>query len=184
MSKRVNEKAAAGARQVSLAAGESQYESASASTWALRAMLGLAIAGLAIASYLTITETGSLPLACPENSVVDCATVTHSVYSQFGGSGIPISAGGILWFLVMALAVGAALFRPAMDSVGLAAILAGLAAIGMAYVLYLVYAEVAVLHRICAWCTAVHVAVLALLLLALLHLQERLAAADELDGEQ
>jgi uncharacterized membrane protein len=37
-----------------------------------------------------------------------------------------------------------------------------LAAIGVAFVLYLVYAELFLLNAICLWCTVVHVVTLAL----------------------
>ena len=44
--------------------------------------------------------------------------------------------------------------------------------VGMLTVLYLVYAELVRLHRICAWCTALHVMILVIFLVTLVNLQE------------
>jgi hypothetical protein len=43
----------------------------------------------------------------------------------------------------------------------------------MAFVLYLVYAEIVLLHTLCEWCTVVHVLTFATFLLALQRWQQR-----------
>jgi uncharacterized membrane protein len=42
---------------------------------------------------------------------------------------------------------------------------------GMLFVLWLVFVELALLHRICEWCSAVHVAIFLTLLLSVAVLQ-------------
>ena len=46
-----------------------------------------------------------------------------------------------------------------------------LALAGLAFALYLVYAELVQLHRICVWCTGVHALALALFLMTIVRLQ-------------
>lgn len=153
--------------------GEPERSESFAGTWHLPAILGLAIVGLGVASYLTVAHFAQAPLACSVNSVVDCASVTHSAYSQVGQTGIPISLGGMAWFLAVA-ALALATLRRRDDQPGWpSATLLILAVAGLAYVLYLVYVEIVRLHRICEWCTAVHLLVLAILLLTLLQAQRR-----------
>lgn len=129
------------------------------------ARVTLAALGLAIAGYLTLLHyDASVPLVCARGSFVDCETVLGSSSSVV--LGVPVALWGLLWFAVaLALAVPSARAgdgdRPAvLRSAGLAWGLVGVAA-----VLWLVYQEIGVVGRICAWCTAVHVLVLALLVL-------------------
>jgi uncharacterized membrane protein len=128
-----------------------------------RLRIGLSVAGLGIAGYLTLLHYNSdIPLVCAGGSFIDCATVLNSPSAVVFG--IPVAVWGLAWFgVAMALSVlflrcpaGAA--PPALRAAGLGWALAG--AVG---VLWLVYQELGVVGRLCAWCTAVHVAVLAIL---------------------
>ena len=114
----------------------------------------LVLAGLAVATYLTVEHyTASKTLACPETGVINCQKVTTSAQSTVFG--IPVAVLGLLFFLVMVPAcVGPAwrLTHPAVRWGRVAA-----AAVGVCFVFYLVYAELFVLDAICLWCTAVHV---------------------------
>lgn len=132
---------------------------------------GLLVAGfgLAIALYLTIAHYAHAPLACVTTGPIDCGAVTSSSFSLIPGTDIPITLVGIGFFLVsgvfFALAAGPAepdWVRPAHLVVAAAALLA---------VLYLIYAEIVVINRICEWCTAVHVIVVITFLIALRRLQ-------------
>ncbi|HEX6351147.1 MAG TPA: vitamin K epoxide reductase family protein [Candidatus Dormibacteraeota bacterium] len=116
-----------------------------------------ALAGTAISAYLTLTHYQALPLACPSGGVVDCGLVTQSRYGVIPGTALPTSLLGILFF-AGALALAAA------RRFGL---LAAWCAGGLLVVLYLVYVELALLRHICEWCTAAHVLVLAMLLVAI-----------------
>ena len=83
------------------------------------------------------------------------------------GSAVPTSAAGVAWFAISLVFVALLFRRPA--SAPLRRLLLGWAALGLISVLYLVFIEVVVIGAICAWCTAVHVLVLAFFLVALVR---------------
>lgn len=124
-------------------------------------LLGIAIAGIVISGYLTITHLSSVPLVCTVSAVVNCAAVTHSAYSVIPGTSVPISVVGAGWFVILAaLALGPRRW--------LQLIWAGL---GLVVVIYLVYVEIVVLHQICEWCSVLHILILASLLITIRELQ-------------
>jgi uncharacterized membrane protein len=147
-----------------------------ASGWQLPALLGMAVAGLLIALYLTATHAGSVPLVCTVGSFVNCASVTRSAYSVVPGTTIPISILGVVWFVVAGLMAAAPLValrtgRP--EPAWLPPVHLAWAGLGLIAVLYLVYVEVVLLHQICEWCTVVHLLVIATVLLTLRRVQQR-----------
>jgi uncharacterized membrane protein len=146
-----------------------------ASSRPLALILGvLALVGLGIAVYLTVVHYSDAPLACTQGGVVDCAQVTKSAFSVVPGTDVPVTVPGMLFFLASGVLVALTLVWR--SSWLLAAhVLLGLAGIGA--VAYLLYAELVVIHRICEWCTAVHVVIVLSFLLALRRWQEQ-AAAD------
>ncbi|HKS99953.1 MAG TPA: vitamin K epoxide reductase family protein [Rugosimonospora sp.] len=119
----------------------------------------IAVAGLAVAAYLTIEHyTASTTLACPETGVVNCQKVTTSAQSVVFG--IPVALLGLVFFAAMLplglpVAWRAAHPLPRWGR-------AGFALVGVGFVFYLVYTELFTLNAICLWCTAVHVLTLAL----------------------
>ena len=128
-----------------------------------RLRLLLTVAGLLISGYLTLLHYDTnVPLVCSGGALVNCQQVLTSP-SAFV-MGIPVALLGLAWFVVaLALAVLSARSRNAGEPAwlrtgGLAWVLAGTAT-----VFWLVYQEIGVVGKICAWCTAVHVIVLALL---------------------
>lgn len=142
------------------------------------ALLGMAVAGIGIAAYLTAVHyADTAPVCAATGSVVDCGAVTRSTWSLVPGTAIPVTVPGMLFFAVSGvlavLALRGAPARPALH--------AAWAAAGMAAVLYFVWAELVALHRICEWCTAVHVLVLGTFLLALAR---ALPAAAEAEAEE
>jgi len=138
------------------------------------ALLVLAVVGLAISAYLTTVHYANVPLVCSATGVVDCSAVTTSSYSVVPGTSIPITVPGMAWFVVSGGLALVALIRrrdgvvepgwvrPAHAAWGL---------IGLATVLYLVWVEAVQLHRLCEWCTGVHVLVVATVLVALARWQ-------------
>jgi uncharacterized membrane protein len=120
--------------------------------------LAIALVGLAVSIYLTVEHyTASTVLACPENSVINCAKVTTSSYSKIGP--VPVALLGAVYFIGMiALCLPQAWNRQRLD----AARIAGAAA-GVASSLYFVWVELFRLDAICLWCTVVHVSTVALL---------------------
>ena len=117
-------------------------------TWAL------AIAGLGVSTYLTITHyDSSVPLACSDKGLINCALVTSSAESMVFGI-FPVAVLGLAFFVFMTAAVSPWAWRlkfPLLTWVRVAS-----AIVGIGFVLYLVYTELFTLDAICLWCTSVH----------------------------
>jgi uncharacterized membrane protein len=126
------------------------------------------LAGIGISIYLTVVHYAAVPLACPAGGVVNCEVVLSSSYGMIGGSKVPTSAAGVLWFAVSA-GLAATLWRRPMPT--LARRQFAWAAIGVLTSLYLVYVEIVKLGAICIWCSAAHVLVLLIFLIALSEFQ-------------
>jgi uncharacterized membrane protein len=142
---------------------------------ALTALVCMAVAGVSISLYLTGVHYLNVPLACSTSGVVDCAPVLQSTYSVVPGTQLPITVPGLLWFVASGTLAGIALARAWAGRPGprwLRPAHAAWGAAGLLAVLYLVYAEIVQLHRICAWCTVVHLLTLATFLVALARLQQ------------
>jgi uncharacterized membrane protein len=136
------------------------------SKWAPLALVLIGVAGVAISIYLTIVHYTPVPLVCSTSGLVNCERVLSSPYSSVAG--IPISAGGLIWFAVSG-ALGALALGTNGEPVWLQPAQVIWSLLGLAMVLYLVGVEVLALGVICAWCTALHVLILATLALSLLR---------------
>jgi uncharacterized membrane protein len=120
------------------------------------ATLILSLYGLGASIYLTIAHYDtSVSLACSDKGVINCTKVTTSPESIVFGI-FPVAVLGLAFYVFM-VAVnspwGWRLDWPAVRWLRLGSVV-----VGMAFVLYLIYAEVDVIHAICLWCTSVHVA--------------------------
>jgi len=115
------------------------------------------LAGAAISIYLTAVHYAGVPLACPSTAQISCEAVLSSRYAVLEGTNIPTSAAGIVWF-----AVSAVLWTRRPSWPHMAWSVAGLLS-----VLTLVFIEIVVLGAICVWCTAAHVLVVAIAVIAL-----------------
>lgn len=130
-----------------------------------RLTIALAVAGLLIAGYLTLLHyDSSVPLVCGAGSFVNCETVLTSPSAFFAG--VPVAVWGLGWFGV-AVVLGALVLRGQAAEKPSAERTASRVwtAMGVVGVLYLVYQEVGVVGKICAWCTAVHLIVLTMAVL-------------------
>lgn len=118
----------------------------------------LSLVGLAVSIYLTVEHyTASTALACPENSVINCAKVTSSSYSKVAG--VPVALLGAIFFLGMAvLCLPQAWRLRRLDMVRIAGAVAGVVG-----ALWFVWVELFRVDAICLWCTVVHISALALL---------------------
>ena len=67
-----------------------------------RAMFGLALIGLAVASYLTYTHYANVQVACSFGG--QCETVQHSAYSKLAG--IPVALIGLIGYVVGSIGGG------------------------------------------------------------------------------
>ncbi len=136
--------------------------------WLDRVRIALTLIGLAVAAYLTLLHYDShVPLACSSGGLIDCEAVLASPSSIV--LGVPVAVWGLLWFSVaLALALLSARTRergepPILRGAGLAWALAGTGS-----VLWLIYQEIAIVGRICVWCSGIHLMVLALLVVHVL----------------
>lgn len=122
--------------------------------WLVIGSFVLTLLGLALSAYLTYEHfTASATLACPLGETFNCAKVTQSQWAYLFG--IPVALLGLLYFAAMtALCMPGVWRRPEvwLDRVRLA-----MAILGVVFVAYLVWAEVAKIGSICLWCTVVHV---------------------------
>ncbi len=109
----------------------------------LRAAIAtLALAGVGITAYLTYARYADVQLVCATGG---CETVQQSEYSKV--LGMPVAVLGLVGYL----AILATAFAPA----GLGApIGAALSVGGLAFSLYLLYVQLAVIDAICQWCVA------------------------------
>ncbi|MBX6772825.1 MAG: vitamin K epoxide reductase family protein [Chloroflexi bacterium] len=114
--------------------------------------------GAGIAAYLALVELTAerVPLLCTTGGVVNCGQVLTSGAAHIGP--VPVAVLGVVWFLGMLGLVA----RGQWDLLTL-----GWSGAGMAFVLYLIYAELFLIGAICLWCTVVHLLVFGLFLVSL-----------------
>ena len=118
------------------------------------AAIGVALAGLGIAGYLTAVHyDGGTPVCAVSHG---CATVQQSDYAALAG--VPVAVLGLLGYvaILVSLARDGEAWRTAGAFLSLA---------GLAFSAWLTYVEVGVLHAICIWCvgSAICMALLAAL---------------------
>ena len=127
-----------------------------------------ALVGLGISIYLTVVHyaQGQVALLCATGGAINCEQVTTSPESNVGP--IPVALLGVVWFLVtLALVAGPQLPLARAGSAGWKSLWLVWSGIGVLVVFYLIYSELFLIGSICLWCTAIHVLVIGLFLLAL-----------------
>ncbi|MGH9108790.1 MAG: vitamin K epoxide reductase family protein [Acidimicrobiales bacterium] len=134
-----------------------------AARWRALAGLLLALAGLGVSIYLTVDHFAKVPLVCSDNGIVNCQKVTTSAQSHI--LGIPVAVLGLAFYAVMVGLNLPAAWRSGDRRLHLVRLV--LAVVGMAFVLYLVAAELLIIGNICIWCTSVHAITFLLLVLVL-----------------
>ncbi|MBT8214065.1 MAG: vitamin K epoxide reductase family protein, partial [Acidimicrobiia bacterium] len=114
----------------------------------------MALAATAVAIYLTIAHYADPDLlVCSEGGTVDCSSVTSSDQSLLFG--IPVALLGLIWAAGVSVLCLPMAWRAASRRVHQARLVAVIG--GMAFVLWLIYAELIIVGAICLWCTVVHV---------------------------
>lgn len=132
------------------------------------ATLILSLYGLGASIYLTLAHYDtSVTLVCSDKGLVNCQEVTTSPESMIFGV-IPVALAGLLFYIFM-VAInspwGWRLQRlPVVRWLRIGSVVAG-----MAFVLYLIYAELIEIRAICLWCTSVHVATFLIFALLVFH---------------
>ena len=136
-------------------------EALSVPAWAVAVTWLLSAIGLGLSGYLTFTHyAGTEYLACSSTGVVDCARVTTSAQSYF--LGIPVAVLGLVTYAVLVVLNSPWAWRARAYWLHVArfVIVAG----SMAFVLWLVAAELLIISHICLWCTGVHLVTFVLLI--------------------
>ncbi len=126
--------------------------------WQPIATLLLAIAGLGVSIYLTVTHFDKVLLVCDSNATINCEKVTTSPQSEIFG--IPVAMLGLAYFVPMIALCLPAAWRSADRRIHLARLT--LSVIGVGMILYLIITELFVIKAICLWCSSVHVMTFAL----------------------
>jgi uncharacterized membrane protein len=124
--------------------------------------------GLVISLYLAGVHfaQGLVPLACSAGGLVNCEQVISSAESTVGP--VPVAVLGVAWFVVFLSLLAIRVATPYR--------LAWTAS-GLAFVFYLIYAELFLIGALCLWCTAVHLTVIGLFLLAVAETSSGLPGA-------
>jgi uncharacterized membrane protein len=134
--------------------------------WVAPATFVLALAGMAVAAYLTIVHyTSPKLLVCSASGVVNCEQVTTSSESMI--LGIPVALLGLVWFVAVSVLCSPWAWGSGSRRIELSRI--GAVVAGMGFVLWLLYAELYRIRAICLWCTVVHLIAFALFILVLLY---------------
>lgn len=102
----------------------------------------LALAGAAVAGYLSYARLGSVSLMCPTSG---CETVQRSAYSELAG--IPVAYLGFATYLMLAASALSAR-RSALH------VTAGLVAAAATFSAYLLVIQLVVIDAVCAWCVS------------------------------
>lgn len=134
----------------------------------------LTLAGLGISVYLTIAHYNDEALVCSSTSTVDCHAVTTSKYSVL--LGIPMPLLGLAFFVAFAALITPWALRSPWPPLRWGRVVS--ASAGVLMVVYLVTVELAILHKICLWCTGVHVVTIVLFILVLFDEFRRIGQAD------
>jgi uncharacterized membrane protein len=121
--------------------------------WQPIATLLLSIAGLGVATYLTITHFDKVALVCSDNGAINCAKVTSSPQSVI--LGIPVAMLGLAFFIPMIALCLPAAWRSTDRRIHLARLILSITGVGM--IVYLIIAELFIIKAICLWCSGVHV---------------------------
>jgi uncharacterized membrane protein len=112
-------------------------------------MLGLAVVGFGVATYLTVVHyVGFQLLACSgaHGGHSSCQTVQSSQWSKLAG--IPVALLGLIGYI----GILGSLLAPDREESRLATV--GLTVVGVAFSGYLTYRELFSIHAICEWCVS------------------------------
>ncbi len=107
-----------------------------------RVLIGLAVIGLGVASYLTYVHYSGIRPECSRG--FNCYAVQTSAYSKV--LGIPVAVIGLIGYF----SILASLLAPERESTRMAT--AAMTVIGFAFSAYLTYREAFSLEQYCEWC--------------------------------
>jgi uncharacterized membrane protein len=120
-------------------------------------MLALALAGLGVATYLTVIHYAGINPACTAGQA--CIKVQTSQWSKLAG--VPVALLGLLGYI----GILGTLLAPDREETRLATL--GLTVIGFGFSAYLTYRELFSIHAVCEWCASSAVILTVLVVLAI-----------------
>jgi len=129
-------------------------------SWAIPTTFALSLIGLALSTYLTITHFEPQDLFCSGHSFINCAAVTTSAQSRF--LGIPVAFLGLGTYVVMTVLNSPWMWRAKNYWIHVARFVISI--ISMAFVLWLLTAELVIIDNLCLYCTGVHIVTFSLLI--------------------
>src|ERR1039458_7491076 len=123
--------------------------------WQPMTSLVLAVAGLGVSIYLTLTHYSSaITLSCPAGGgAINCEKVTTSPQSIVFG--IPVAVLGLVFFIPMIGLCLPAAWRTRDRRIHLDRLIVSV--IGIGTIIYLLIAELFIIKAICLWCSGIHV---------------------------
>ncbi len=127
--------------------------------WAVITTWILSFVGLGLATYLTYEHyTTKVFNGCPDHGIFNCQLVTTSAESRF--LGVPVAVLGLATYLVFVAINSPWAWRA--RNYWVHVVRFALTVGGMAFVLWLVSAELLILNSICIYCTGVHIVTFAM----------------------
>lgn len=141
----------------------------------------LALGGLGISTYLTIVHfVGTQILACAGNGAISCEIVTTSAQSRF--LGMPVSVLGLSYFVAAVVLYSPWAWWAPWRALHLIRIAASV--VGMCMVLWLITAELLIIHKICLWCSGVHLITFALFVITITTAPAVLARGEDVTDDE
>jgi len=128
--------------------------------WAEIASWALSFVGLGLSIYLTITHFEPQALVCSDSGVINCTKVTTSWESNLFG--VPVAILGLVMYTVMVVINSPWAWRSPWRRLHVARFV--LIILSMAFVLWLLFAEIILIGNICLYCTGVHLTTFLLLI--------------------
>jgi len=115
-----------------------------------RTVAALALAGIFVALYLTLTRVGLIGGGALVCAVGSCEVVNASRWATFVG--LPVAVWGLGYYLVTFAVAGVSLQERFGDSMQVSRALVFLGATGFLFSAWLTYLELFVIRAICQWC--------------------------------
>ena len=143
-----------------------------------RTVAALALAGIFVALYLTLTKMGLLGGGALVCAVGSCEVVNASRWATF--LGLPVAVWGLGYYLVTFTVAVVALRERFGDSLQVSRALVFLGGTGFLFSAWLTYLELFVIRAICQWCVVSAVLATGIFIASLLDYRElqRLGVSD------
>lgn len=137
--------------------------------WLYRTMIGLALIGLMVATYMTIYKWTNNNAMCLGSG--DCGTVNASKYSEVRG--IPVALIGVLGYAAILGTLAfekRAFFLEDFITENATLLVFGFSLTGFLFTLWLIYAEIFLIKALCPFCLASQAVMTIIFILSIIRL--------------